>query len=62
MSTLPSRSTDKLQIICESINDKILSDETLKQRVKSIKITWDNVETEPSDCIAVPSLNIEFKD
>jgi len=64
-TTCTSKSTDKLAIICETIKDRILNDDTLKTRVKCINITWDNVEVGSkleADLVACPYLNIEFKD
>ena len=53
-----NQSTDKLSILCGTIKDQILSDDTLKSRVKKIEIEWDVLE----NFINVPSLKIEFKD
>ena len=58
----PSKSTDKLAIICETINQKILSDETLKTRVKSMKIDWKEVGHDIQTNMFVPVLDIEFKE
>ncbi len=50
-----SKSTDKLAILCEGINEKILSDDKLKERIKSISITWEKIND-----IAVPFLDVQF--
>jgi len=56
-----SISTDKLMVICDTIENKILNDDTLKSRVKKIDITWKVLEAS-HDVAFVPELKIEFKD
>ena len=57
-----SKSTDKLQILCNSIKDQILLDQTLKDRASKIEITWKNIESgNEGNLIVVPNLKIEFK-
>lgn len=54
--------TNNLELICNAIERKILSDEQLKSRVSKIKITWKGVEVNDEGfCEAVPDLEIEFK-
>lgn len=61
--TTSSKSTDKLRIICENINDKILSDIDLKNRVLQITINWKvlYLEGDQRDGMLVPELKVEFK-
>lgn len=53
-----SKSTDKLAVLCEGVNQQILSDEILKGRIKSIKIDWK--EMDAKDVRVVPTLDVQF--
>ena len=55
-----SISTEKLEVVCGMIKERILSDDKLKDRVTKIKITWDT-EGSWNDEVIVPNLEIEFK-
>jgi len=55
-----SKSTDKLEII-NNIICKITNDESLKMRIKTIKIDWTEIGSYESSVI-VPNLVIEMKD
>jgi len=60
---IDSKSTDKLEIICETIKSKILSDEALKLRVKKIEIVWNTLNDPFNNSVMyVPNLYTEFKD
>ena len=55
-----SKSTDKLGII-STIIDKLLSDETMKSKVKTVKIEWKNIQMNDEDYLVVPELTIEMQ-
>lgn len=57
-----SISTDKLMVICDTIEKKILEDDTLKQRIKKLDIDWIVLNSTSRDYQFVPNLTIEFKD
>jgi hypothetical protein len=61
-TTTSSRSTDKLAVLLEGVNDRILVDETLKARVKAIRVDWKTLEDSSGDSVFVPELEIDFKD
>jgi len=55
-----SKSTDKLEILCTSIKEQFLSDQTLKDRILKLEIIWEEVKC-GDEYMAVPDLKIEFK-
>ena len=61
--TAESKSTDKLEIICSTIERKILADDTLKNKVTKIKIDWKDVPTGDmgENLMACPTLEVELK-
>lgn len=57
----PSKSTDKLEVVCESLEKRILTDPILKERVSKISIVWKTECTGTLEEVVVPDVHIEFK-
>lgn len=57
---LESKSTDKLRIVCQSIEKNILSDPALKKKIKSINISWVSVDAGDGELMPCPKLEVTF--
>lgn len=61
MQVTNSKSTDKLILVCDVLEKRILAESELKSRVKKIEIIWKTL-VDKDDGLFVPDLKIEFKD